>query len=77
MSKELTKEDFKLFLAKGGQLKNTITLNVAQYNKLTKNQREEREPVIIMGKKGYVGEDRVWTSEEYMNNLKKQGKWKS
>lgn len=73
---ELTKKDFLPFLAKGGTLSNTITLNSAQYNKLTKDQKEGREPVIIMGKKGYVGGDKVWQSVEYMNQLKREGKWK-
>ena len=59
--------------------KNTVNdieqLNDAQYNSLTKDQKEGRAPVKILGKLGYVGGDKSWKSVAYMNKLKKEGKW--
>lgn len=69
----LTKKDFLAFLARGGSFDNTIQLNNQQYNKLSKDQKDGREPVEIMGRKGYVDGDKVWKSIEYINQLKKKG----
>ena len=69
----LTKKDFLAFLARGGSFDNTIQLNNQQYNKLSKDQKDGREPVEIMGRKGYVDVDKVWKSIEYINQLKKKG----
>lgn len=69
----LTKKDFLAFLARGGSFGNTIQLNNQQYNKLSKDQKDGREPVEIMGRKGYVDGDKVWKSIEYINQLKKKG----
>lgn len=69
----LTKKDFLAFLARGGSFDNTIQLNNQQYNKLSKDQKDGREPVEIMGRKGYVNGDKVWKSIEYINQLKKKG----
>lgn len=72
----LTKKDFLAFLARGGSFDNTIQLNNQQYNKLSKDQKDGREPVEIMGRKGYVDGDKVWKSIEYINQLKKKGSWR-
>lgn len=69
----LTKKDFLAFLARGSSFDNTIQLNNQQYNKLSKDQKDGREPVEIMGRKGYVDGDKVWKSIEYINQLKKKG----
>lgn len=50
-------------------------LNETQISKLSKDQREGRSPVYILGIKGYLGGDGIWTSEKYINKLKKEGNW--
>lgn len=72
----LTKKDFLAFLARGGAFDNTIQLNNQQWNKLSRDQKEGREPVEIMGRKGYVDGDKVWKSIQHINQLKKKGLWR-
>lgn len=57
-----TKKDFSLYLSKGGSLdfSKKIYLSKTQYNKLTKDQKEGRAPVIIDGKQGYMSGDGYW-----------------
>lgn len=56
-------------------IENIESLNDAQYNSLTKDQKEGRSPVIINRVVGYVDGDRNWKRLSYINELKKKGKW--
>lgn len=59
----LTKKDFITYLAHGGDVNfnKAIQFNKVQLSKLTKDQREGRQVVIINGREGYMGGDGTWT----------------
>lgn len=75
MKGNLTRKDFIAYLAKGGNVNfsSPIKLNRAQLSKLSKDQRDGREPVYIDGKKGYVDGKGFWEPiSKSKNALKEQ-----
>lgn len=74
MKGNLTRKDFITYLAKGGNVNfdKAIKLNRAQLAKLSKDQRDGREPVYIEGKKGYIDGNGFWEPVSKSKNALKE-----
>lgn len=65
----LSRKDFLLYLAKGGNVNfdKPIKLNKMQLSKLSKDQKMGREPINIEGKIGYLDGKGYWMPKDQMN----------
>lgn len=64
----LNRKDFLAYLAKGGSVNfdKPIKLNRKQLQKLSKDQKEGREPINIEGKVGYLDGKGYWMPKDQM-----------